>query len=807
MNLFDFSNLQSDLNPLGAALKPQNTGAFGVSQPTGGGMMPPTPQAQPLAETPIDTSKLDQAKIQSFISYSKQNGKTKDQAMAAFRQALSAGAFDKKMEPKKETFWEMATWAIADEASNLYGTISGAVKKTGEAFVEGAKQIGKSAYQIKEGLTEWKDIWRPLIEGLTRGVGGVVFSPVSGVAGQAIEWSIAPAASILTPQVVKDLAKAWFANAQEWYNSQSEPVKQLIKDAWLTAEWALNLVWVKASPKIAEAALKWAAKVTQAEIKWAEALVKWAAQGSKATWEALGTVGRAAKWLVTKSDEAIAEGILGTQKPALIAGKKVLINEPKSTISQTITAPLRTSDTKVLAWRAIAPRGAGLTPKGKINIVADAEKNATELYNMVRTGKIKGSVETLEDAAQTVVDWLDEVWSKIGKAVENAKGTVSPSVQTMQNIASIASNPVEQIGWAIKPLNQFIETLKNGLSIQDAFKAKKIFGAEIRKLIKAGDTGTDAYSALVKSVQELSDNIDTAVVQNLKWSKYAELKNQYATLKKLAWDITQSAMVEGRRSPQTLVEQLGMLETMGDIIRNPLSWTYRATAGKLIADMAELNTRGGAWKEFVRLMDKRAIEAAKKAPLKKSPIISNGKLQSAQKSVKSWVIPKQTTDAKTIIKPTKWNAPVSLENGASKPKSLRSLMRSKGGFIKIFWDTFIARIKHHNSYERDYNDTSYLGKVWDILKDKQFDTIKDIKINIWGVWKYTMAWYKPSTKEIYINKDILNDFPEQELREAIIEEAIHALRDSKWRSLKYTTDYLEQHFEKSAKKWVEHFSK
>lgn len=92
---------------------------------------------------------------------------------------------------------------------------------------------------------------------------------------------------------------------------------------------------------------------------------------------------------MTKSDEAIAEGILGTQKPALIAGQKVLINEPKSTISQTITAPLRTSDTKVLAGRAIAPRGAGLTPKGKINIVANAEKNATELYNMVRTGKIK----------------------------------------------------------------------------------------------------------------------------------------------------------------------------------------------------------------------------------------------------------------------------------------------------------------------------------------------------------------------------------------------------------------------------------
>lgn len=68
--------------------------------------MPPTPQAQPLEETQIDMSKLDQAKVQSFISFSKKNGKTKEEAMAAFQKALNAGAFNKKIEQEvkpKET--------------------------------------------------------------------------------------------------------------------------------------------------------------------------------------------------------------------------------------------------------------------------------------------------------------------------------------------------------------------------------------------------------------------------------------------------------------------------------------------------------------------------------------------------------------------------------------------------------------------------------------------------------------------------------------------------------------------------------
>lgn len=71
--------------------------------------------------------------------------------------------------------------------------------------------------------------------------------------------------------------------------------------------------------------------------------------------------------------------------------------------------------------------------------------------------------------------------------------------------------------------------------------------------------------------------------------------------------------------------------------------------------MAELNTRGGAWKEFVRIMDRNAIKAANKTPLKKSPIISNGKLQSTPKSE---VSSKPLVNAKTTEKVNVGNAQV-----------------------------------------------------------------------------------------------------------------------------------------------------
>jgi len=60
--------------------------------------------------------------------------------------------------------------------------------------------------------------------------------------------------------------------------------------------------------------------------------------------------------------------------------------------------------------------------------------------------------------------------------------------------------------------------------------------------------------------------------------------------------------------------------------------------------MAELNTRGGSWKEFVKIMDKQAIKSAKNPPkitianIKKNSKIDTSK--TLKKTIKKPIIKK-----------------------------------------------------------------------------------------------------------------------------------------------------------------------
>ena len=46
-------------------------------------------------------------------------------------------------------------------------------------------------------------------------------------------------------------------------------------------------------------------------------------------------------------------------------------------------------------------------------------------HQLVRSGKLKGDLSSLESTAQSVVDNLDEVGSKIGKSVDKVKADVN----------------------------------------------------------------------------------------------------------------------------------------------------------------------------------------------------------------------------------------------------------------------------------------------------------------------------------------------------------------------------------------------
>lgn len=88
---------------------------------------------------------------------------------------------------------------------------------------------------------------------------------------------------------------------------------------------------------------------------------------------------------------------------------------------------------------------------------------------------------------------------------------------------------------------------------------------------------------------------------------FVKEKQNYKLLKTIVNDIVNSAVVEGRRAPMTLPEQIGTIEAIVEGISNPLSATRKAFA----KEIGEMNTRGGSWKQLIDLYDQEAIKSAK----------------------------------------------------------------------------------------------------------------------------------------------------------------------------------------------------
>ena len=164
-----------------------------------------------------------------------------------------------------------------------------------------------------------------------------------------------------------------------------------------------------------------------------------------------------------------------------------------------------------LADRALTPSYAGKTAKQNMRILENTEKDVRSLWEKVKTGELSGNTDTLIDAAETVVKGIDDTGKKIGALVKDATGNVAMSDDFKQSAISALKNRIEKRAGAYEPLKRFSKDLSKPLSIQDAMKAKRVYQSEITKLIRAGDAGTDSFSALVNGVEELSKGIDDAV--------------------------------------------------------------------------------------------------------------------------------------------------------------------------------------------------------------------------------------------------------------------------------------------------------
>lgn len=349
--------------------------------------------------------------------------------------------------------------------------------------------------------------------------------------------------------------------------------------AWLSAAWTLAKTWVSGTKKwLTSAFEKW----TQI---WKDII--------KQTWDLTKRV---------KDERLLWKLDVKTEK-WLINWKEVDIPVKRAGVTEKITKPFREADTKVLAWRALSPRLTGKNAKQKLNAIKNAEENIKSFYNAVRTWFLKWNIDTIEDAAQTVVSNLDEVWERIGKAVSQTDWTIDFDAKLIKEMTEATTAKWAKTSPATPIIKNLLDDLTDPrLSNADAFDLKKIYANEVSKLYKSGDMWTKQAKALSNAVDFLNTKVDDAVT-SLLWKEFATDKKTFAMLKKIVDDLVNSAWIEWRRAPNTLAEQIWFIEWLFSPIQS--------TKNLFIREIAELNTRGWAWKELIKIYDKAAISAAK----------------------------------------------------------------------------------------------------------------------------------------------------------------------------------------------------
>lgn len=380
--------------------------------------------------------------------------------------------------------------------------------------------------------------------------------------------------------------------------SNLETLQELDPVKWARFQWALDTIngvltlawgsaaktWVKQTGRVTKDILK------QASDLWDDAL--------RVTWAKIKDV----SWrLSTKADDRLLSKLDLETVKGKIGDIEVDIPKQKKGLVETATTPFREADTKVLAGRALSPRTVGKNAKQKLQSIADVEKHSKKFYENVRTWVLKWNIDTIEDAAQTVVDNIDTVWARIGNAVKKVDWFIDVDEATRLNINIALNAKGAKISPATNILKQFADDIGDGnLSVTDAFELKKLYGNEVSKLYKSWDAGTKQFKALSDAVKWLNTKIDDIIDTKL-GSEFAKDKEIFRSLKTIVDDLVNSTLVEGRRSPNTFSEQIGMIQGL----LSPIESTKQV----FIKEIANLNTRGWSWKELIKVYDQRAIKS------------------------------------------------------------------------------------------------------------------------------------------------------------------------------------------------------
>jgi len=425
-----------------------------------------------------------------------------------------------------------------------------------------------------------------------------------------------------------DVIAEWFTELDEFWDewSMQEALKSWIesiaKTSWgkiafnTLVEAQQNLEELKENNPKKWARVQWVLDT----INWVLTLAGWTAgtQWIRQSWrvtgdilkeawilwkETLETVWTKAKDVISKvwkktDDDLLKKLDLETEKWK-IWDLEVDIPVQKTTITEKVVSPFTKKTTKELAGRAVSPRTVWKNPKQKLKSISDVEQNTRKFYENIRTGILKWDIDTLENASQTIVNNIDEVWSRIWNAVKKVDWNIDIDNNITDDIINALNAKWSEVSPATPILKKFFDSLWDGkLNISDAYELKKAYSNEVTKLYKAWDAWTKQYKALSDGVKFLNTKIDDIIETKL-WSEFAKDKELFSNLKTIVDDMVASSLVEWRRAPNTLAEQIWMVES----IFSPVN----SIKQKLIKTAWEADTRGWAWKELIKKYDQEAI--------------------------------------------------------------------------------------------------------------------------------------------------------------------------------------------------------
>lgn len=412
----------------------------------------------------------------------------------------------------------------------------------------------------------------------------------------------------------------------QWYQWQSPEQQRRLDNIWVWLEVLLEFVWWAAIKKplqeIWQEAISWTKRFAQQGFKWAkEWFETWLERTKSIVWDF---------W--KRTDDNLLQKLDIETTRGKIWDIEVDIPIRKTSITEKAAWPFIEKDAKVLAGRAISPRTVWKNVKQKLWTITNVEAHTKKFYENVRLGKFEWNIDTLEDAAQTIVNNIDTIWARIWNWVAKLDDVVDFDTWILKQIDDALAAK-----WAeVSPATSILKKFRNDvwewtLTTSEAFSLKKLFSNEVNKLFKAWDAWTDQYKALSDWVRFLNTKIDELAEIKL-WAWFLEDKELYKNLKTLADDIVASALVEWRRAPNSLAEQIWMIES----IFNPIA----STKNKLIQTVWEANRRWWAWKELMKQYDNQAVKAFddfKKASPATSALIPDDELKAIPVTTIQWV--------------------------------------------------------------------------------------------------------------------------------------------------------------------------